>query len=127
MVLYCSRDIFEALQGLDFPAEKREIISYASSHNAPEAVIIALNQLEDGVEFQGIDEICENATIVCSLEVYNLLQDLQYPADRGEILAHAISKGAMGIALEDLKRLPRGHRYGGIEEICRNLPRPRLP
>jgi len=45
VAIYCSRDVFEALEGLTFPAHKQKIISHASARDAPEAVIIALNQM----------------------------------------------------------------------------------
>jgi len=36
--------------------------------------------------------------------------------------AHAESRGATEMAMEDLKRLPRGHKYRSIGDICRNIP-----
>lgn len=122
MAIYCSRDVFEALEGLTFPADKRKVISHASAQNAPEAVIIALNRLEEGVQFQNMDEVCENTSIVCSLEVYSALQGLEYPADKNAILAYAQSKDATEMVMEDLKRLPRGHKYRSIADICSNIP-----
>jgi len=122
MAIYCSRDIFEALEGLAFPADKRKIISHASAQGASEAVVIALNRLEEGVQFHNMDQVCENTSIVCSLEVYSALQGLEYPADKNAILAYAESKGATEMAVEDLKRLPRGHKYGSIGDICSNIP-----
>lgn len=122
MAIYCSRDVFEALEGLTFPTDKRKIISRASAQGASEAVIIALNRLEEGVQFQNMDEVCENTSIVCSLEVYSALQGLEYPANKNAILAYAQSRGATEMAVEDLKRLPRGHKYSSIGEICSNIP-----
>ena len=122
MAIYCSRDVFEALEGLTLPANKQKIISHASAQDAPEAVIIALNRLQEGVQYQNMDEVCENTSIVCSLEVYSVLQGLKYPADKNAILAYAESRGATEMAMEDLKRLPRGHKYRSIGDICRNIP-----
>jgi len=69
-----------------------------------------------------MDEVCENRSIVCSLEVYSVLQGLEYPADRKAILAYAESRGATEMAMGDLEQLPRGHKYGSIGDICRNIP-----
>lgn len=110
------------MEGLTFPAHKQKIISHPSAQDAPEAVIIALNRLEEGVQYQNIDEVCENTSIAGSLEVYSVLQGLKYPADRSAILAYAQSRGATEMAIEDLKRLPRGHKYRSIRDICRNIP-----
>jgi len=122
MAIYCSRDVFEALEGLTFPADKQKIISHASAQDAPEAVIIALNHLQADVRYRNMDEVCENTSIVCSLEVYSVLQGLEYPAGKNAILAYAESRGATEMAMEDLKRLPRGHKYRSIGEICSNIP-----
>ena len=52
MAIYCSRDVFEALEGLTFPAHKQKIMRHASAQGASEAVIIALNRLQEGVQYQ---------------------------------------------------------------------------
>ena len=122
MAIYCSRDVFEALEGLTLPADKQKIISHASAQDAPEAVIIALNRLQEGVQYQNMDEVCENTSIVCSLEVYSVLQGLKYPAHKKAILAYAESRGATEMAMDDLERLPRGHKYRNIGDICSNIP-----
>jgi len=84
-------------------------------------VIIALNQLQEGVQYRNMDVVCENTSIVCSLEVYSALQGLGYPADKNAILAYAESRGATEMAMEDLERLPRGHKYRNIGDICSNI------
>jgi len=114
--------VFEALEGLTFPAQMQKIISHPSAKDAPEVVIIALNRLEEGVQYQNIDEVCEKTSIAGSLEVYSVLQGLKYPAHSSAILAYADSRGATEMAMEDLKRLPRGHKYRSMGDIYRNIP-----
>jgi hypothetical protein len=118
MGIHCASPVFEALEGLRFPASKQKIISHACASGAREAVVIALNHLQEGVQYQNVSQVCENASIACSVEIYGLLQGLEYPADREAILAYAESKGASETAIGPLRQLPQRLRYGSIAEIC---------
>ena len=122
MAISCSWIVFEALEGLTFPADKEKVLSYASSRNASKGVIIGLDRLQEGVQYQGINEICDNASIVCSVETYFALQGLEYPADREAIVSYARSRGATQLVMEVLEQLSEGHGYQTIADICRNLP-----
>lgn len=109
------------MEGIEFPADKGRLLRHASAHGASEAVVVALNQLEEGVRYRGIDEICSNVNIVCSLEVYWALEGLDYPADKGKILSYARAHDASEVALKELQKLPSGHTYKGIDEVCSNI------
>ena len=121
MPLYCSRETFEALNGLAFPADKQRILAHALNGNAPEAVIVALNQLQDKVEFGDMASVCENVSIVCSLEVYRALQGIQFPASKKDILDFAVSQSVSTAALMALRDLADGHKYEDMAEVCGNI------
>ena len=76
MSLYCSREVFEALEGMTFPANKSRIVSFATHRDASEAALISLNSLPDGVEFADIGAVCDNVSIC-------LLYTSPSPRDRG--------------------------------------------
>lgn len=121
MPLYCSRETFEALNGLNFPADKPRILTHALNGNAPEAVIVAINRLQDNVVFRDIASVCENVSIVCSLEVYQALQGIKFPATKKEILDFASSNAASTAALMALRDLAEGYQYASIAEVCSNV------
>lgn len=118
MALYCVGDVVRALQGIPFPATKNQILSYAQGREALEAVIVALNRLEDNVLFTTMASVCRNVSISCSLDTYRALEGMAFPADRGRILAYARGKKAPTAVLQALEELPPGYPYGSIDEIC---------
>ncbi len=118
MALYCVGDVIRALKGMPFPATKSQILSYAQGQEALEAVIVALNQLENQVQFTNLASVCRNVAISCSLDTYRALEGLRFPADREMILAYARGKNAPEVVLHALEELPPGHHYGSIDEIC---------
>lgn len=118
MALYCVGDVVRALQGISFPVTKAQVLSYAEGREALEAVIVALNQLEDNVLFTNLASVCRNVSISCSLDTYRALEGLRFPADREGILSYARGKGAPAAVLHALEDLPPGHPYGSIDEIC---------
>ncbi len=121
MALYCSREIFEALEGLQFPATKAQIMAYVTERDAPEAVLISLNSLPDGVEFKDIGAVCDNVSIVCSLDVYRVLEGIRFPATKPELLAYAVNRNAPESVLSALRALAPRHRYLSIGEVCSNV------
>lgn len=121
MALYCSREIFEALDGLQFPTTKAQIMSYVMQRDAPEAVLISLNSLPDGVTFEDIGAVCDNVSIVCSLDVYRALEGIRFPATKAELLAYAVNRNAPESALSALRALAPRHRYLSIGEVCSNV------
>lgn len=121
MGLYCSREIFEALEGLDFPATKAQIIAYVTERDAPEAVLISLNSLPEGVEFKDIGAVCDNVSIMCSLDVYRALEGIRFPATKPELLAYAVNRNAPESVLSALRALAPRHRYMSISEVCSNV------
>jgi len=121
MALYCNREIFEALDGLEYPATKVRILSYASRRDVPEAVVISFNSLPDGVEFVDIGAICDNVSIVCSLDLYRALEGIRFPATKAELLAYAVGRASPESALAALRALPVRHRYMSISEVCSNV------
>ena len=62
------------------------------------------------------DESC----VMCSREMYTLLQDVPYPAGRNDILAWAKSAGAKENHLADLLRLSARATYRSIDDVCCN-------
>ncbi|MFQ6059424.1 MAG: DUF2795 domain-containing protein, partial [Anaerolineae bacterium] len=121
MGIYCDRYIFEALEGLEFPADKLGIILHACRHGASEGVVVALNQLEDGIFFPDISAVCENVSLVCSLDVIFALDGLDLPATKAEILSFVQAGGASEAVIEELQQLPTSYTYRSLDEICRNL------
>jgi hypothetical protein len=121
MTLYCSREIFQALDGLAFPASKEQIISHATERDAPEAVLISLNSLPDGISFDSPATMCDNVSIVCSLDVYRALEGIRFPATKAELLAYAVNRNAPESALSALRALPSRHKYLSIGEVCSNV------
>jgi hypothetical protein len=53
------RELFHLLNGFSFPANKGRIRTYAMGRGANEAMIVALNQLQDGVQYYSIDDVNE--------------------------------------------------------------------
>ncbi len=121
MALYCNREILEVLEGLEYPATKAKILSYATKRDAPEAVLISLNSLPAGVEFEDIGAVCDNVSIVCSLDVYRALEGIRFPATKAELLAYAVGRGSPESALAALRALPARHKYMSISEVCSNV------
>jgi len=121
MSLYCSREVFEALEGMTFPANKSRIVSFATHRDASEAALISLNSLPDGVEFADIGAVCDNVSIVCSLDVYRALEGIRFPATKAELLAYAVNRNAPESALAALRALLPRHRYLSIGEVCSNV------
>lgn len=120
MGLYCSREIFEGLAGLEFPAGKEKIVRYAGEHDAPEAALVMLHQLEDRV-YEDIGQVCENARIACSLETARILSDLSFPADKASIIAHAWDRGANVAVPRGLELLPENVSFGTVEDVCERV------
>jgi hypothetical protein len=121
MVLFCSSDLFQALDGLAFPASKEEIVAYAEDRDALEASIVALNQLQEGVLYEDIGAICDNVKVVCILELYRFLEAFPFPGDREKLLAFAEEKGASEVTVAILEELPEGYAFRGIGEICEKV------
>lgn len=118
MALYCSRDVFKALDGLSFPATKHELIEYAERKDAPEAVIVSLDQLDDERMYENISEVCENARVQCHLEVIQVLIGAAFPADREAVIQHARDRNASPSAMSAIEALPSGYTFSGIEDLC---------
>lgn len=121
MALYCNRELFEALEGIAFPATKGRIVSHATQRDASEAALISLNSLPDGVEFGDMGAVCDNVSIVCSLDVYRALEGIRFPATKAELLAYAVNRNAPETALAALRALLPRHRYLSVGEVCSNV------
>lgn len=121
MALYCSREVFEALEGMKFPATKARIVAHATQRDASEAALISLNSLPDGVEFKDVGAVCDNVSIVCSLDVYRSLEGIRFPATKAEVLAYAVNRNAPESALAALRALLPKHKYLSIGEVCSNV------
>lgn len=121
MALYCSEEIFEALSGFRFPADKEAVIGHATRKGGSKRAIEALKQLEAGVQFGDVGAICKNVKIVCSLEVYKALQGLRFPAAKDKVLTHAAGRGAPLATFTALENLPEGYSFNSIGEICEQV------
>jgi len=119
MVLYCSREIFEAVNGVRFPATKEDLLEYAEAKDAREAVIVTLDKLEETRIYRDISAVCENARIECSREVVRALADVRFPANREGLLEFAERHGAPASVTHALTALPSGYTFEDIEEMCR--------
>ena len=117
MPLYCSLEILQGLAGANFPASKTELLDYAKQHDAPEAAVVVLNQL-DGTTFQDIGDVCHNAGIACSIETADVLAEADFPANKIQLIEAARSHGASDAVLFALEALPDGLPFGGVEDVC---------
>lgn len=120
MVLFCSSELFDALDGLQFPADKQTMIDYADSKNTLEAVNVALNELQEGVLYNDIGSVCENAKIACDLEIYRALEGLDFPAGKEKIIPYAKSRNASPAAIMALEKLTEHYEFRSVSEICEN-------
>ena len=109
MPLYCSLEVFEALAGAAFPATRRELLDYAKRRDAPEAVVVILNQLPDAA-FRDISDVCHNAGIVCSVEAAQALAGAAFPAGSYKISIRAsapeVYPGEMAVVTQEINILP---------------------
>lgn len=118
MPYYCSRDVFEALEGISFPATKDDLIEYAEMNDASEAVIVSLDQLDDHGIYRDISEVCDNARVQCGIDVMQVLESAPFPATREELLRFAQRHGADGSVMFALSALPSGFTFTSSEEMC---------
>jgi len=121
MALYCSRDIFAALDGLGFPATKEELIEFAERKDAMEAVVVVLNQLKDDVIYQDVSEVCENARIACNYEVMKVMAQATFPAKRDGLLAFADRQNASAPVKEAIAALPSEYTFNSLDDICEHI------
>ncbi|MDO8683006.1 MAG: DUF2795 domain-containing protein [Armatimonadota bacterium] len=120
MPLYCSMEILNGLAGAAFPATKQELLEYAKQHDAPEAAVVVLNQLEDAI-FQDVGDVCHNAGIVCSIETAEALAEADFPATKTELIKAAMSHKAPEHVIFALKALPEGLPFGSLEDVCMEI------
>lgn len=117
MALYCSREIFEGLDGMHFPATKDDLLDYAALKDAREAVIVVLNGLEDRIYYD-ISEVCRNARLACGGEIVRALTLAPFPAKREGLIEWARTRPAPASVLEALESLPSGYTFSDLDEIC---------
>lgn len=117
MPLYCSLEILQGLAGANFPASKTELLDYAKQHDAPEAAVVMLNQLEV-TTFQDIGDVCHNAGISCSIETADALAEVDFPATKEQLMRAAHAHGASDAVILALEALPDGLPFGSIEAVC---------
>jgi hypothetical protein len=117
MPLYCSMEILNGLAGVRFPATKTELLDYAKQHDAPEAAVVMLNQLDD-VVFNDVGDVCHNAGIACSIEAAEALAEVSFPANKEQLLAAAKQHEASEGVLFALEALPGGLAFGSLEDVC---------
>jgi hypothetical protein len=106
------------LQGMRFPASKDQLLEYAEGRDAPEASIVALNELPSNVLYVDLDSVCENVGIVCSLELYRKLEGMRFPASKDEIIAYAARRGVTHLSMNALEELNPDAEYHSVHEIC---------
>lgn len=120
MPLYCSMKILEGLAGVTFPATKGELLEYAKQHDAPEAAVVMLNQLDE-TTFQDVGDMCHNAGIACSIETAEALAETEFPAAKDRLIAVARLHHASEAVLLALQALPEGLLFGSIEDVCNEV------
>ncbi len=118
MALYCSEKLFEVLDGVMFPATKQDLIEYSALSDAPEAVTVALDTLDDGRIYGNISEVCENARIACHYDTIKLLSKAEFPAKRNELLTLADIEKAPPSVKHALESLPSEYTFDSMDEIC---------
>ena len=118
MPLYCSREIFEALDGLPFPATKEDILDYAELKDASEAVVVMLNGLSDKKIYRDVSEVCENARIACNLEIVRVLSHAPFPTKREQLIDFAERCGAPQSVKDAVYALPSGYTFSNLDEVC---------
>jgi len=58
----CSLDVYQALEGFPFPAQRGKILEYARAKGATPAALAALSELAEGHTYGSIAEICGSVT-----------------------------------------------------------------
>lgn len=118
MALYCSREIFTALDGLKFPATKEDILDVAELKDAPEAAIVVLNQLDDKMIFNDVGEVCDNAHIACNIQIMRIMSQATFPAKRENLMDFAKSQDAPKYVMEALFYLPTDYTFASVDDFC---------
>lgn len=118
MALFCSTEIFEALDGMKFPATKEDILEFAQFKDAREAVVVVLNNLDDQMIFHDVGEVCENARTACNLQVIQALAGVSFPAEREDLIRWVGRSSASKAVVYALETLPSGYTYRSLDEVC---------
>lgn len=118
MSLFCTQELFEALEGVQFPATKDDLLDYAEMKDAPEAVVVTLNGLRDDILYNSITAVCENARVACTYEIVKTLRDVQFPASREELIDCAQEQDAPSSTIHALEALPSKYSFGSLDEVC---------
>jgi hypothetical protein len=120
MPLYCSIEILQGLAGAQFPANKTQLLEYAKQHDAPEAAVVMLNQLDETM-FQDVGDVCHNAGIACSIETADALAEAEFPATRDSLIKTARKHNASEAVIFALEALPDGLPFGSVEDVCNQV------
>lgn len=118
MVLYCSRELFAALDGVRFPATKEDLLEFAEMKDAPESVLMVLESLDDKQVYQDISEVCENAKTACTFEVVRALSHAPFPARREELLEYIDRINAPSSVRNAVLALPPNYTFHDLDEMC---------
>ena len=118
MALFCSTEIFEALDGIRLPAAKEDILNFAQFKDGREAVIVVLNNLDEKMIFHDIGEVCENARAACNLQIAQALSGVSFPAQREELLGWVNQVKAPPAVMQAVEALPSGYTYRSLDEVC---------
>lgn len=118
MALYCSREVFQALDGIRFPATRDDLLDYAELKDAREAVLVALNELPDDAIFHDISEVCRNARMACNMSAIRALQLAPFPCTREQLIEYAARTGAPLTVREALETLPSNYTFEHLDDVC---------
>ena len=111
----------DAIKGVELPKTKSEIISYINKNaDISEASKIALNKLDDKI-YQSIDDICDNIKIVCDIEIRDALAEMDFPADKNDIMDYVRFRNFSEFVVRSLEDLPDGYTFKDISDICKEL------
>ncbi|HEY3298868.1 MAG TPA: DUF2795 domain-containing protein [Armatimonadota bacterium] len=118
MALYCSRDIFAALDGMHFPATKEDILDAAELKDAQEAVVVALNQLNDKAIYNDMEEVCENVRIMCNVQILHVMARAPFPARREQLMEFAKTENAPQYVIDAVAALPGDYTFNNVDAMC---------
>jgi hypothetical protein len=118
MGLYCSRDMFAALDGIHFPATKEDILDFAELKDAQEAVVVALNELKDDAVYNDIEEVCENVRIACNLEIMQIMARAPFPAKREQLVDFVKRQDCQKYVVEAVEALPGEYTFENVDAAC---------
>ena len=76
--------------------------------------------MED-ISYRSIDELCKNVKIVCDLEIIDALSEIDFPANKNDIMDYVRFRNFSEFVVRSLKDLPDDYTFKSISDICKEL------